>query len=491
MLKLHLLLGGDLSQGNCFGDQLSFYYPGVGTYGNWFEKLRNSFSAPPHEDVGDIIKQALRDLYQNYRPGDKLFVFGFSRGAAIARRFAAVLNDIYAAYNWEEAPRITFMGVFDTVAALKKPNLFNEKIKPASDVVFEDGTISPLVEKALHLLSLDERRIAFMPTLMNRDSRVTEVWLAGAHSDVGGGYRYDGLSDHALEFMINFIENDAAIPLTFMPPAAIDFAELFEGGKQYIDLEDVILMPKPIAGKNHEQGAITDLKEQFLDYRSPRVNVNDKHSVFPPLIHRSVFDRMALDHNYAPKALSAKLLNPYTGMETAIRVWEYDGSDNDKEVTIAQAKTSSVEKLKARTLDIGHSAQFQVFANLKYNRSGIVVKPDEAYSFTLDMGQKWYDASIECGPAGWDRNKESLDLMKKFFIGLMEGHKRHPDAAWFEVIGTIAQNDLNCFRVLEHLAGKALYQPQAAGELFFFANDLHGKYGNNYGTVTVTIKREG
>ena len=160
ILKLHLLFGGDLQGNNSILDQVSFYYPGVGTYGSMLDKLRNMALAPPDEDVGNIIKKAVKDLYKYFDDDDQLYIFGFSRGAAIARRFSTVLKDTFPALG-RDVPKIKFLGVFDTVAAIKHPNLFKEEIKPASDVVFENRTISPLIEKALHLLSLDDRRIAF------------------------------------------------------------------------------------------------------------------------------------------------------------------------------------------------------------------------------------------------------------------------------------------------------------------------------------------
>ena len=487
VLKMHLLLGGDLQNGHVYGDQFSFYFSGVGTYGSWFERMKNSFRAPPEEDVGDIIKAGMRTLFKNYDQGDQLFIFGFSRGAAIARRFASVLNASYAAMGWASAPTVNFMGLFDTVAAIKKPNLFKKAVKPVSDVLFENGTISPVVEKALHLLSIDERRIPFMPTLMNRDPRVTEVWFGGAHSDVGGGYRYDGLSDNALQFMIDFIEQNDDIPLEFLRPACINYKDLFEGSDELIRYEDVIVQPNPM-GKSHEQSAITHIKGHFLGHRSPRVNVNDKHSIYPPVIHRSVFDRMVADGNYTPKALSSYLKNPYTGENVTIRVWEHDGHCTDYETVEAAKKDSHHQP---RTLEINESADFTVLANTKFNPTGIRVGEEagEAYAFTVDLKQKWYDATIDCGPEGWDRNNDSLNFLQRQFIRVMEGTKRHPQANWFEVTGTIGCNDLCSFKILDHTDKKPPYEPESKGELFVFANDLHSKYGNNRGLIKVTVTR--
>ena len=117
---------------------------------------------------------------------------------------------------------------------------------------------------------------------------------------------------------------------------------------------------------------------------------------------------------------------------------------------------------------------------------------DEAYAFTVDMDRKWFDASIQCGPNGWDRDNDSIGFLQRQFIRIMEGRKRHPDAAWFEVIGALGRKDQGCFKILDHANGKPPYRPEGgSGELHAFANDLHSKYGNNRGSITVTVKRVG
>jgi len=202
VLKLHLMLKGDLRQEvTVNASQMSFYFPGVGTYGGFFKKLKNKALAPEEEDVGHIIKAASVQLTTHFQHGDKLVVLGYSRGAAIARRFCALLPTIFEAVSDRESPSIAFLGVFDTVAAMNKPNLLQEDIRPASDVVFENRTISEKIQTAVHLVSSDDKRIAFYPTLMNRDACIREVWFPGAHSDVGGGNQAHGLSDISLEFM--------------------------------------------------------------------------------------------------------------------------------------------------------------------------------------------------------------------------------------------------------------------------------------------------
>merc|ERR1712127_273929 len=55
-------------------------------------------------------------------------------------------------------------------------------------------------------MGIDDRREPFKPTLFNDDPRVTEVWCPGNHSDIGGGYYNDGLSDACLKCMLKEAE---------------------------------------------------------------------------------------------------------------------------------------------------------------------------------------------------------------------------------------------------------------------------------------------
>ncbi len=302
ILKLHVKFGGDLRNRAKTGGQHSFYYSGVGTYGNRFQQIFNAGIAPANKDVGKIIKKAGKDLRKNYKAGDKIFIFGFSRGAAIARRFATVIDD-YIKIDEERYPQpIRFLGVFDTVAAMGLPNLDDDN-KPVSDVVFENNTISKYIEEALHLISVDENRIAFQPTLMNKDPRVTEIWFPGAHSDVGGGFWYDGLSDVALEFIIKeFSRRDLATHV--IDDDEVNYGRLkAPNGDYQIDYEDVFVKPNH-KGKAHPKDRWLPIARATLGTRDIRVNENnDQSSNDRPLLHHSVVDRIVDVMGYRPKAL--------------------------------------------------------------------------------------------------------------------------------------------------------------------------------------------
>lgn len=169
------------------------------------------------------IKDAYLFLAANYREGDRVFVFGFSRGAFTARcvvgmieavgllkpNFTHQLGRAYRQYRdalreseptlddqWVSQPKIEFLGVFDTVGALGIPvRGFDETYK------FRNNLLPRSVNHARHALAIHEGRTNFTPTVWkaaddeddrNTDSdRVEQRWFVGVHSDVGGGYKHD------------------------------------------------------------------------------------------------------------------------------------------------------------------------------------------------------------------------------------------------------------------------------------------------------------
>jgi hypothetical protein len=90
-------------------------------------------------------------------------------------------------------------------------------------MVFGDKSLSPLVERACHALSLDDERTTFHPLLWDEEAeaemiakgasdtatppvkpgRLTQIWFAGVHSNIGGGYPEDQLSLVPLEWMMH------------------------------------------------------------------------------------------------------------------------------------------------------------------------------------------------------------------------------------------------------------------------------------------------
>ena len=319
VLKLHVLMGGGLQEDKSDtetpnGDkQETHYYNGIGTresnnpiplFGRLITTVRqhvNMAFAPTFGDARRILGEAREDFRRaKYRPGDKLVVFGFSRGAALARKFVSMIladNEDY---------EVSFLGVFDTVAAMDGVYRKGEKI--SSDIVFENGTLNDRVKRAVHIVSLDEDRVPFTPTLINRDfnhpARILEVWFPGVHSDIGGGYWFDGLSDLALEFMIDqckeTLEKDIAI---HQGDSASIRNLLREQGTQLAELTaDDIAIHSLSSGVMHlHSGLVAKAGDQ--EPRSVYVSVNDRPSKEEPLVHWSVKERFDNTVAYRPPAL--------------------------------------------------------------------------------------------------------------------------------------------------------------------------------------------
>ena len=260
-----------------------FYYSGVGTYGGWFRRTFNSLFSPLKFDFNEIINNASKDLEANYKQGDKIYVFGFSRGSAIARIFCA---------KHTKQRKVNFLGVFDTVAAIKGSRDLNKNTFPASGILFENTNIKSHILKILHLVAIDEKRIMFQPTLCNDDERVKEVWFSGVHSDIGGGYWLNGLSDISLNFMINYALLES---LKVLNTKDINLSNT------QITKDDIFINPQ-INSKIHIQKR--KLLSKTLAPRKIRVQDNNKtNTKKTPIIHYSTIQRMKNNPSYKPTPL--------------------------------------------------------------------------------------------------------------------------------------------------------------------------------------------
>ena len=219
-------------------EQRVYYRKGVGT-GRFDHFVGGALGWGLSRNVQD----AYMFLVENYRVGDEIFLFGFSRGAytvrsvvglirnsgLLRRRHADKLDEAYDLYrdrnddshpraveselfrrSYSREVRIRFLGVWDTVGALGIPlelpgiQLVNKHWQ------FHDVKLSTIVDNAFQALAIDERRKPFTPAIWEQQpgapevgQRLEQVWFAGVHSDVGGGYPETALSDVALVWMRN------------------------------------------------------------------------------------------------------------------------------------------------------------------------------------------------------------------------------------------------------------------------------------------------
>lgn len=322
VLKLHILMGGGLEGEDRTetltpnkNSQRTYYYNGIGTRENgeeiplvgWLVSkvsgVVNSALAPKWGDARRILNEAMEDLKQSKpKAQDEIVLFGFSRGAALARKFASMLLNRYEELN------ISFLGVFDTVAAMDGIHRKGETI--SSDVVFENGTVHNRVDHAIHILSLDEDRIAFEPTQMNQDhnrpGRIEEIWFPGVHSDVGGGYWHDGLSDIALKFMIDRCKT-SGVDISIEESNADEIRNLLNAQGDVLKMLDVddILIHENVRGISHLH---TEGMGSLYTKRIRKICVRENDNPVPteikrPLVHHSVKRRFDAVPEYRPPAL--------------------------------------------------------------------------------------------------------------------------------------------------------------------------------------------
>lgn len=475
ILKFHLLIGGELkgTGTELNGGHVTFYYNGVGTYGNFFERKINAALAIESKDVRTILREARKDFedyYLNKGGFTKILVTGFSRGGALARRFASIIND-------HVSGQVIIEGIYDTVASIGLPNL-SKKDRPSSNVVFEHGhTLPSNVERALHLVSLDDKRKAFQPTLMNREDRVQEVWFAGAHSDVGGGYYYDGLSDTAFRYFLDWFD-DLNLGIHVFNAKSLDYTKIPpEGAKYQIKADDVQIDPDTF-GTNHQQERNLLLRLATLADRRCCVIKNDRVDESElPMVHWSIADRVHGDRNYRPRSLE----------NLPHRVTYSDGDHKDFE---GYSDHKYVSKRNWHILGkSGDSYETFVFAYKKYNHTGILFEAGVDYRIeVIETDQyKWRDGDIEqLDGEGWDRGDISWGL-KELPIRAMEPFRRVTlrGVNWFTLCGTIGENDDKAFII----GNQVDYQAESSGQFCAFANDLKGYYGNNRGKLKIRVTR--
>jgi hypothetical protein len=302
IVKMHLLAGGNIDNknGQHIDGQHSLYSKGVGTYGGKFFGGLNQLFGGINIQFRDMEKK----LSLVYEEGDTLYITGFSRGSACARKFACEISEKGIKVKGREGriknPRIELLGVFDTVSDQVGKNhmLLNVKSHalPSSKPLGENGKVAANINKAVHLVSLDDNRQAifaplpFPPTLMGKEDRVHQVWFPGQHGDLGGYTVNTDLSDGSLMYMkkqfeeagITFLDSGKVKPEAFAPPK-----KMFDGwttAKPVVTNEDLKIKPNPCG--------IGNIANKQRSYR-PVCEVEDDKAIKngKVLVHESVFQR--------------------------------------------------------------------------------------------------------------------------------------------------------------------------------------------------------
>ena len=253
------------------GNQRLYYDPGVGApdglpatglFEPLVQAVERAVSLAVGRGIYENIGQAYLFLCREYRRGDQVFLFGFSRGAFTVRAVAGMIN-MFGLVRPEHEPllptllRIYFAGAEDNLDMLSTLTEGMRKLmrggrrSPGRRELAEqvrlnftepEGRVAPVhfvgvwdtvesvgirgLRKSIsnkatmkgkrfvhvrHALSLDEHRYAFLPRYyedrapLDPGQTLAQVWFRGVHSDVGGGAAFApqaGLSRTALDWML-------------------------------------------------------------------------------------------------------------------------------------------------------------------------------------------------------------------------------------------------------------------------------------------------
>lgn len=334
--------------------QDKFYDEGVGT--KWYDRITGgAFGAGLSENV----RSGYRWLMENYNPGDEIYIFGFSRGAFTARSLAGLIArcgllkpdapmsyvQLYERYQKGDTVRpvytlkylhakgktdfdfeerlllnysyyqrnfIKMVGVWDTVGTLGLP-IGNIPGISRHAMRFHDTHLSKIVQHSYQALALNEQRkpywamlwTNFVPTTKTGvpegpqvDNRFVEQrWFAGAHCNVGGGYRNDLLPQRPLAWLQ---DKARACGLAFRSSAVVSeddlemkprdsYAEFLHGlwrvltfGRRYVRW----VMADPVQKKAHWKGT-TKIEDGWVESVNERIDL-------------SVFRRCRIQERYRP-----------------------------------------------------------------------------------------------------------------------------------------------------------------------------------------------
>jgi len=477
--------------------QLKYYHPGVG--GEEIGLAAKVMGGMVGAGIGRHICSAYHWLASHYQEGDEIWLFGFSRGAFTVRSLGGFLGRglldlaglspkegwfrVHAAYDkgyrvtgsvrkdwarpdWKffhagEAAPVRFVGVWDTVGALGVPddmellNVFDR----SDEWRFHDTSLGAHVACGRHAMAMDEVRASFTVTRWNNRTGgdhptphqdALELWFPGVHSDVGGGYADSSLSDGALRWMID----EAALK-------GLAFRPVIQAVRGYA------------AGPLHNS-----FKGIFAKLRSRPRNL-------PALVPGNA-------EAFHPSALERQEISPL----------------------------SSPAYHPTVLLAAGESREVDVFASQQWNATGIYLEAGARYRFSATG--EWQDAGDSCDWHGTEGGKFSVgDLARaasSFFGSFEERFKkltgnestdftmtrRVESIPWFAMVGAVANDGTDGDPAVKGDGSPHAHQyvaladhgtePLAVGKsgyLFAFPNDVWSLYGNNRGSIRLTVTRVG
>jgi len=343
------------------GNYEAYYGEGVGT--KFWERISGGAFA---KGLSSDVCNAYAWLVEHYKPGDNIFLFGFSRGAFTARSLAGMIArcgliekntsiTVEEAYDRYDSPKehtplhelvfrkdreenvdftreemrfltysrrveIAFLGLWDTVGTVGVP-VGNIRGFSRRQFTYHHTRWSTLYKNFAHALAVDERRKDYLPVMLydyipdnekfeqtqenlNRLAlSVEQRWFPGVHASVGGGYSDNTLAMRPLQWILEKAK-DAGLPISTDKQLGND-----HGTGALVDSYDSFLngIYKHLPWTKPVNRTIGAISKKVTG--GSIVTINES-------IDRSVFLRWQNDETYRPenvqRYLSEMSLNPLT-----------------------------------------------------------------------------------------------------------------------------------------------------------------------------------
>ena len=356
------------------------------------------------------VRELYTYLASHYTPGDHIYLFGFSRGAYTVRQLAnmvdfcglpqwhasqsspaelkemvKVAENAYKTwcenelsflgfnsrqYDPKPGARLTeqkdglteqgfqfdkvrsvYMGVWDTVNSTGAPIDEMRKFLPAW---VQNKTVERLpecVRCGFHALAIDDERKAFDPTLWDEskladDQYVEQVWFAGMHANIGGGYPKDGMAKVALKWMVSRL-----LVLDTLP-SGVKNDQLLSFNSKLNELEHEASVSSKMHDSRSGLGAYYRYFPREVS-RITRYSHGGENSALPR-IHNSVFQRIRQKTNfYAPTNIADFIVASDQSPGSIEYSLSYESSDGKK--------ASDISKEEVRLNVIGRKRLYRLF----------------------------------------------------------------------------------------------------------------------------------
>ena len=483
------------------------------------------------------IKQTYEFLTMHYKSQkNKIYIFGFSRGAYAARILAGfiqlagipnlsgltkkqrkkLIEDIYDEYklaldnnrkksigkqrrkiesivsnqlmyeyvvNLETPIKIEFAGLWDSVAALAIPNVEEKNI-------LETRQIDQLcnVKEVAHALSLDDDRARiFTPIfltekaaeeqcineLVNKRS-ISQVFFSGAHSDVGGGYLNTDIDGISLNWMINKISGDNKTKL------------LPKNTKVYADTYGITHDPEADVWK--------------YAYHCQHRNISKYYKLLGDsfTLHQSVIDRIKniprkcheiqwKEENTFINCFTQNEDNTFTYNKN-IKECKLTINNDDKYVSSKLSKKTSIIlctknsslPCKIDTIDIDST-------NESY-KTGVYLDKNKNYRFEIKITKQWNDDGTCSTPEDGRRiARSNTNVIMEIGQYLVTPLEHAAMAGYTELIGEVQKETM---RLGQMVKDNTIFSPNENGELIVKINEPNiGEfvYKNNNGKLKLTV----